>query len=220
MSKVHPSAVLAELLAATYRPERKKALQELYSLCEAQAAGSVKDFSTATIGKVAWKLGILGKKTLSNKKQSAALISLIESWSAYAGGDRVQAPSLERSALTEKLLTIPDPALRVLIQSQLAERDRLVAQVNLLKASTKLTVDLRSSGPEVGVGGPDGQKLPRLRDSELAALRAVIAPKFLLDEGWTEGSHGEIIASENGRQIFPKGFLSALRKICGESDGC
>lgn len=214
MSKIHPNLVLEELLAKTYRPERKKALQSIHALCEAQSAGTAKDMRVSTIGALAEKLGILSRKTLSNP-QSAPLVDLIKAWEGYVGGD-TPPQDLGRSVIFEKLLTIPDLALRVLIQSRLAERDKLLAQVNLLKGASDLFIDRRSSSPATGIAGANGATLLRLRDSELTALRVVLAPKFLEGEGWVEGSHGEVVDGETRRQVFPKGFLTALRRVCGE----
>lgn len=216
MSSIHPNAVLEELLAHTHRPERIEALRRLHSLCEAQSSGTAKDFRVSTIGVMAEKLGIIKKKTLSNKS-SAALVTLIDAWAGYAGGN-VHIKDMGRSIISEKLVTIPDLALRVLIQSRLAERDKLLAQLNLLKGAASLFVDRRSSAPVATVASSSGGDLLRLRDSETAALRSVLSPQFLEGEGWVEGSHGEVVDSETRRQVFPKGFLTALRRICGEPE--
>ncbi len=216
MEKVHPQVVLEELLAATHRPERQAVLRKLHAICEGQAKGSVQDLSVATIGKMAEAMQVLKKKTLSNKS-SAPLVTLIEAWANFVGRDKVSPPDVARSAIQSRLTSIPDPALRFLVQSGLAERDKLQNQLNLLKAATTLYVDRGQDAR--GGGHAESLSNRALAGSELSALMQVLEPRFLADEGWVEGSQGEICDVESGRRIFPKGFLSALRRICGQPEG-
>lgn len=211
IGRPHPNEVLEQLLASTHRPERQATLRGLHKVCAAQAAGSSNTFDVRTIGTIAEALGVLKKKTLSNKS-SADLVTLIKSWAAYAGREAAPASDPTRSAITDKLLTIQDPALRALIQTRLAERDRLISQVNLLKAATTLVIDRRPSSSVVTSGPTEALPL-QLLPSELSALRQVLSPEFLFDEGWREGADGEVCDLETGRRVFPKAFLTALRRI-------
>ncbi len=211
INRLHPNEVLEQLLASTHRPERQATLRGLHAVCEAQADGSSNSFDVRTIGTIAEALGVLKKKTLSNKS-SADLVTLIKAWAGYAGRDGTTTPDPTRSAIAEKLLTIQDPALRALIQSRLAERDRLISQVNLLKAATTLVIDRRTTSSVVTSAPTEGLPL-QLLPSELSALRQVLSPQFLFDEGWTEGADGEVCDLETGRRVFPKAFLTALRRV-------
>jgi hypothetical protein len=210
MTKIHPNEVLEGLLASTHRPERKTALLEIHAICELLAQGNARDFSVGTIGTIAESKGLIKRKTLFNKS-SKGIVTLIEAWAAFAGRNDAEPPDLGRAAIEDKLMTIPDPALRALIQSRLAERQKLISQVNLLKAATKIDINMSAPPSESSSGG---KSLPHmLQESEMAALRHVLGPTFLSDEGWVEGRHGEVFVNETGRRIFPKGFLSALRRV-------
>jgi hypothetical protein len=211
MTFLHPSFLLDELLSKTHRPERQGALRGIYAVCEAQAKGTARDFSVSTIGTLCESLGILKKKTLSNAS-SADLLALIEAWRTFAGREVEPKPDESRPTIEKMLLAIPDPALRMLIQGQLAERSRLISQVNLLKSTTTLTIN-RSAVGKPTPKEPDERPAVRLPDSEIAALREVLTSQFLFDEGWEEGSDGEVRDTGTGRRIFPKGFLSALRRV-------
>ncbi|MDF2464628.1 MAG: alpha/beta hydrolase fold [Ramlibacter sp.] len=210
---VHPNSILEQLLADTHRPERKATLKSIHAICEAQARGTAKDFSLGAIGAIAESLGVMTRKSLSNPG-SAGLVTLIRAWADYVGAGKVARPSRVRDAIGDRLLTIPDPALRALIQARLAERDRLFSQVNLLKAATTIVVDRRPPG--LLAPKPGGVELS---NSQARALREVLEPAFLSDEGWVEGSDGEVLDAESGRRIFPKGFLSALRAVLGGKPG-
>jgi hypothetical protein len=209
-SDLHPKVVLERLLAATHRPERRAALKGIHAICEAQAAGTARDFALGTIGALAEALGLLKKKTLSNKS-SAELVSLIAAWQRYAGSDRLPIADPARTVIEEKLLSIPDPAFRTLLQSRLAERDKLVSQVNLLKSATTIVID--RSPHQASAPQPVRPLQLELPYSELSALRQVLSSTFLSDEGWAEGPDGEILVVNNGRRIFPKGFLTLLRRV-------
>jgi hypothetical protein len=41
--------------------------------------------------------------------------------------------------------------------------------------------------------------------------------EFLDDQGWREGSHGEIL-NKVGTTVFDAGFVSAIRKVLGDSN--
>jgi hypothetical protein len=56
----------------------------------------------------------------------------------------------------------------------------------------------------------------QLTRSERDALRKAISPKSLNDEGWREGSHGEIL-NDTDRTLFDVGFASAIRKVLVDS---
>jgi hypothetical protein len=205
---VHPDDVLAQLLARTHRLERKKTLKGLHAICAAQAK-STKDFSRQAIGSLAEGLGVIKKKSLSNKG-SAGLVTLIDAWDTYIGGDRPRTQDRVLTSIQDRLLTIPDPALRALIQGRLAERNKLQAQVNLLKAAVTIEVDRRvlPTSPL-----PNAAKQLEFAGSEVAAVRRVLSATFLTDEGWAEGKDGEVLEVDTGRRVFPKGFLTALRKV-------
>ncbi|MFM0633058.1 gamma-mobile-trio protein GmtX, partial [Paraburkholderia xenovorans] len=144
--------------------------------------------------------------------------TLIEAWAAYAGPP---APKPSKTlASHEYLMRIEDPAIRSIMQAIIAERDKLRAQLNVLKANSQVTVDRRPLGatvagapglPPVTVLAPAAQLTP----SEREALQKAVSADYLERCGLREGSHGEIL-NERGRTLFEVGFARAIRRILGD----
>lgn len=117
-------------------------------------------------------------------------------------------------------MRIEDPAVRSIMQATMVERDKLRAQLNLLKSQTVVTVDRRPLGATIVPGG-DGHPIAvltmdaQLTESEREALRHAVSAPFLDDQGWRTGTHGEIL-TERGRTVFKVGFTRAIRKVLGE----
>lgn len=141
----------------------------------------------------------------------------IEAWSAYAGPAEPRPP--KTLASHDYLMRIEDPAIRSIMQAIIAERDKLKAQLNVLKANAQVTVDRRplgatisaSPGAEpVAVLTPSAQLTP----SEREALLKAVSAGYLEERGLKEGSHGEIV-NERGRTVFEVGFARAIREILG-----
>jgi hypothetical protein len=148
--------------------------------------------------------GIMKGRALYNA-QSADYRTLIEAWAAYAG------PSTPRPAKTlashEYLMRIDDPAIRSIMQSIIVERDKLKAQVNVLKANTHVTVDRRPLGADISVA-------PGAQPVTVLALQKAVSADYLDERGLREGSHGEVV-NERGRVVFEVGFIRAVRKVLG-----
>ncbi len=121
----------------------------------------------------------------------------------------------------EYLMRIEDPAIRSIMQAIIAERDKLKVQLNVLKTQTQLTVDRRPLGATI-VPTPSTYSAAvatmseHLTPSERNALQNAISHEFLEDQGWQEGSHGEI-TNAKGRTLFDVGFARAIRKILGRN---
>jgi hypothetical protein len=211
---VHPDFVLQALLAKGARSNRRANLMKMHELCQRQHETGSRDFSLSTIGRLAEAAGILKGRVLYNA-QSADYKVLIEAWGAYAGPPQ---PKLPRTlASHEYLRRIEDPAIRSIIQAIIAERDKLKAQLNVLKANTQVIVDRRPQGATLAVS-PGSQPIAivalsaQLTSSEREALQKAISPAYLEERGLQEGSHGEI-TNEHGRTVFEVGFARAIRKV-------
>jgi hypothetical protein len=90
-----------------------------------------------------------------------------------------------------------------------------------MKSKAYITVDRRPLGATVvtnPVMGPTFvlEMKAQLTPSERDALRKAISSKFLSDEGWREGSHGEIL-NHADRTLFDVGFTTAIRKVLTDS---
>lgn len=216
MTDIHPDAVLASLLDKGARSNRRANLAKMHELCRREHAHGSRDFSLPAIGRLAEAEGILKGRALYNAP-SADYRALIEAWAAYAGPALPKPP--KAMASHDYLMRIDDPAIRCIMQATIAERDKLKAQLNVLKANTQVTVDRRPLGATVSAA-PGTQPVAilavsaQLTPSEREALQKAVSASYLEERGLKEGSHGEII-NERGRTVFEVGFARAIRKVLG-----
>ncbi|KWR90686.1 gamma-mobile-trio protein GmtX [Cupriavidus sp. IDO] len=211
---IHPDAVLESLLAKGGRSNRRAGLAKMQELCRRQHETGSRDFSLPAIGRLAEAEGIMKGRALYNA-QSADYRTLIEAWAAYAGPPAPKPP--KTLASHEYLMRIEDPAIRSIMQAIIAERDKLKAQLNVLKANTQVTVDRRPLGATIAAA-PGTQPVTvlapsaQLTPSEREALQNAVSADYLENQGLREGSHGEIV-NARGRTVFEVGFARAIRKV-------
>lgn len=214
---IHPDAVLEALLVKAARSNRRANLAKMHELCRRQHEAGSRDFTLPAIGRLVEAEGIMKGRALYNA-QSADYKALIEAWAAYAGPPAPKAPKLLASH--DYLMRIEDPAIRSIMQAIIAERDKLKAQLNVLKANTQVTVDRRPLGASVS-SAPGAQPVAvlalsaQLTPSERDALQKAVSADYLEERGLKEGSHGEIL-NERGRTVFEVGFARAIRKVLGD----
>ncbi|WP_176000370.1 gamma-mobile-trio protein GmtX [Burkholderia vietnamiensis] len=215
-TNIHPDTVLESLLAKGGRSNRRANLMKMHELCRRQHEAGSRDFSLPTVGRLAEAEGIIKGRVLYNA-QSVDYKALIEAWAAYSGPPALKPP--KTLASHEYLMRIEDPAIRSIMQSIIAERDKLKAQLNVLKANVQVTVDRRSfSAAVTAASGAQPQSVTVLAmaaqftPSERDALQKAVSADFLEARGLREGSHGEII-NDRGRTVFEVGFARAIRKV-------
>ncbi|MFG6412475.1 gamma-mobile-trio protein GmtX [Roseateles sp. DC23W] len=204
-----PDTVFQELLAANPRPQKVRNLNALHELCRDHHATGGRDFTLPTIGKFCQDKGIFAKGRALYNEPAADYRKLIEAWARLAG----PAPVKVRKELStdEYVSRIPDPAIRMLVQSTIAERNKLKSQLNMLRSTKVLEVDRR---PVVDVQPLIGNPAAGLTASEKEALAKAVSKKFLDRKGWEEIALGEIV-DESGRTLFDPGFGTGLRKLLG-----
>lgn len=216
---IHPDAILDSLLAKGGRAQRRSNLVKVNELCRRRHQMGERDFTIPAIGRLIESEGIMKGRALYNAP-SADYRALIEAWSAYAGPPVSKQP--KALASSEFLMRIDDPAIRSIMQATITERDKLRAQLSVLKAHTQVVVDRRPlalSTPAVAPSQPStGPSIPMLTPSEREALSRAISPDYLAERGLREGSHGEIM-NERGRTIFEVGFARGIRKLLNRSNG-
>jgi len=202
----HPDALLTELLEKGGRPLKLRNLRSIHELCRDQHKAGSREISVATIGKLCEQEGFLKARGLYNAGL-ADYRTLIECWAAFAGPPPPK--PVKQLATDDYLYRIDDPAIRALVQVVIAERNKLKAQLNTLKANTTIVVDRRPA-QAINTKGA----IPSFTDSERKALAKALSAGFLESQGWREVNFGEIV-NERGRTVFDPGFATALRKSLG-----
>jgi hypothetical protein len=216
MTEIHPDAVLESLLNKGGRSNRRANLAKMHELCRKRHEAGQRDFSLPIIGRLAEVEGIMKGRALYNAP-SADYRTLIEAWATYAGPPAPKPP--KNLASHEYLMRIEDPAIRSIMQAIIGERDKLKAQLNVLKANSLVTVDRRPLGAAIAAA-PGSQPVAvlafsaQLTPSEREALQKAVSAEYLEERGLHEGSHGEILTS-NARTVFEVGFARAIRKVLG-----
>ncbi len=216
MRSDHPDTVIENLISAQQGKKKIDSLKRLHTICRHQYASGSNDFSIGTIGRLCAKNGLFSEKTLYNCT-SSDYRTLIEAWSVFAGDSRPQAGV--EIAVDKFYSRISDPALRSVIQSLVHERDKLKAQVNTLKSSIVIGLDLKDShfalalkNSRLPLAQKTGPQPLSLTPSEVEALEDVLSKRFQEENNLTESPFGEL-QSVNGREIFRTGFTIAIRKI-------
>jgi len=215
----HPDDVLGALIEGCTREQKRVNLTRLHDLCAAQHAGT-KVFSLPVIGKLWEATGGIKARALYNAP-SEDYRTLIKAWEQFSGPVKPRTEEAKLKASHEFIERIDDPAIRALVHRALIDRDRLRAEVNLLKSLTHLNLDQSPSAPDIVVAS--SPPLPQhdlssqgptfaLTPSEREALERAISTEFLDDQGWTEGRSGEVL-NEKGRRLFEPGFTRAIRKV-------
>lgn len=211
----NPNQLLEALCAGT-RPQKRKNLEIVHQVCAQLHRLGSKDFSLATVGRMSEERGGMSLRALYNAT-SSDFKALIRAWAEFAA-DKVSEARHRESlpADTSLLRKLSDPALRALVGSIIAERDRLRSEVKVLKSNANVVIDKRVLPGHVNVT-PQGQVIQvvssaGLSETEKEALAQAISPEFLRHEGWAEGENGEIV-NARGRKLFDIGFTNAIRKL-------
>lgn len=213
---MHPDELLDQL-KANANPRKQKNLDIIHAVCREQYERGSKDFSVATISRIAQERGGPVTSTIHNKTGDD-FKGLIKAWASHTGGVIRKVRKETNNPVWDLLDRIPDPAVRSVMGIVLAENKKLRGEVNLLKQHANIAIDYRDKSGDNDKSARPGEYLPAdigLTDSEKEALRHAISEKLLTEEGWKEDKHGRIL-TERGSPIFKIGFATAIRKILGE----
>lgn len=212
---MNPEQLLDQLkTSATIR--KVKSLEVLNAVCREQFERGSKDFTIATIGRLSEEKGGPAAQSIRNKTGDD-FKALISAWVNHTGGSTKRQPKLNDNPLYAVLEKIPDPAVRAVMGSVLADNKKLKGEVNLLKRNAQVVIDQRPATVTASMSPQMVQILPvftGLTDSEKEALRHAISDKLMSDEGWRIDESGRIL-NERGRTVFKAGFALAIRKVLG-----
>lgn len=218
---MHPDDFLVQLKAKS-NPRKQRNLEIIHAVCKEQSERGSKDFTIATVAKYAKIAGGPAASTIHNRTGDD-FKALIAVWSAHVGGEEKKPRPVAEDPFTTVLDQIDNPAVRALMGAVLAENKKLKREINLLKANTDVTIDLRGgSGPVKSSHSANDRSLPigfealpatvTFTSSERDALLHAISERLLVDEGWKNDAYGRILTNA-GRQIFKPGFLTAVSKV-------
>lgn len=216
---IHPNVILQELLAKNPRKDKAEKLRQLNDICASHYAKSkiIRDFTLPSIGRICRMQGLFKTERTLYNACSKDYCDLINAWAAYSGPSSVKVSKIRPDVPVEHqyLLKIEDHALRSIIQSIIAQRDKLNKQLNIMKSQLKIQVDQRPVSTVVSIDEPSEWKTknePFLTDSEINALKKAISAEFMEDQGWLAGSDGEVYTA-GGAIVFDPGFVTAIKKI-------
>jgi hypothetical protein len=212
---MHPDDLI-EQLKKTATPRKQRSLDIIFEVCREQFERGSRDFSVATIARIAANRGGPSKGAIHNATGDDYK-GLIKAWAEHTGGVTRKVRQVSANPYTALIEKIENPALRSMMNGILAENRQMRREITLLKAEGNRMIDMR---PLAAESREVVQILPAshgLYPTEVDALRHAVSDRLLRDEGWTTDSEGRIL-SETGRVIFKPGFVSAIHKIIGDGD--
>lgn len=213
-----PETVLAELKAKLGTRAHQN-LDNVHAVCRAisnePGDPARKDYSLATIGK---RLTQQQKGPSYNTLQTPTgghFKTLIRAWADYQGALMVKHTIPRIPTADDELLRhIPDIALRSSVGFRLAQGRRALAELDLLKGKTTLTVDMR---PKDGLPHAQGTSLlpvePSfvLSPSEREVIEKALDERHLDRFGITISGAGEYVVKD--KALFGAGFAPILRNV-------
>lgn len=217
--------VILESLKESKTTKTQQSLDKLNETLREYYERGDRDFSITSIGRLSAKDGGIGYESIratTNKHYR----DLIEAWAAKAKTTTkkpLSAQSRSRRVPQDNqlLMRIPDPALRVLFGQIIAERNRYRTQLNILKNQAEVVIDKRPVRQFEASTKLSVELLPPLKgivsDNELKALRFAGTDECIERQGWVITQAGQV-KDELGDEVFPRGFMTGLRKLLDEVD--
>ncbi len=214
MKSVDPKQMLNEL-KSTVSIRKQHTLDLIYEILERHAESGNCDFSIATIGRLVSDAGGPSVQALRNSG-GLEYRRLIEAW-AVSQGTTLKKPSSKKqnqipSQDEDILKRIDDAALRAVVGSIIAERNRLKNEIRTLKSQTILTIDRRPANHIVSNASQPLAETNLLSELEQEALKHAISDKLLKNRGWRMFDNGRI-KDENNRHLYKPGYVSAIEKL-------
>ena len=205
-------------------PRTQSNLDSLNDILKAHAESGKRDFCITTIGRVSAEKGGPGYEAV-RATRNLHFRTLIEQWASKSSATTTKplSPTARSKSIPQdyKLLErISDVAVRALFGQIIAERNKYLKEVNLLKQQANITIDkrpVRQFDAE-----PIVELLPSLtgvlNKSEKEALAYAISDECMKTHNWETTLAGQVKDMEYNTEIFPRGFATGLRKVLGEVD--
>ena len=207
-------------------PRTQQSLDKLNGILQAYAESGQRDFSITQIGRISAAEGGPGYEAL-RATRNKHYRNLIEAW-AQKCKTHTKKPlgpnSRSKSIPTDNQLLerIPDAAVRALFGQIIAERNRYRNEINLLKQHVNITIDKRPVRHFDVAAETTVEVLPAfsniLIEAEKKALAYAISDECMERNGWESTQAGQVKDKEYKTEIFPRGFITGLRKTLSEID--
>jgi len=209
---MHPDDLLDQL-KTTAKPRKQKTLDLIHEVCREQYERGSKDFSVATIARIAADRGGPSKGAIHNATGDDYK-GLIKAWAEHTGGVTRKIRQVSENPYSALIDKIENPALRSMMNGILAENRQMRREITLLKAEGNRVIDMRpqSTEPRETV-----QILPAsygLYSTEIEALCHAVSARLFEEEGWTTDAEGRVF-NDTKRAIYKPGYVTAIRKIIG-----
>ncbi|EGM77963.1 hypothetical protein Rhein_1909 [Rheinheimera sp. A13L] len=207
-------------------PRTQQNLDKLNDILKTYAESGQRDFSITQMGRVSAAEGGPGYEAL-RATRNGHYRTLIEAWAqkCKTNTKKPLSPTSRSKSVPQdyKLLErIPDPAVRALFGQIIAERNRYRNEVNLLKQHANITIDKRPVRQFDASAEPSIEFLPSLSgiltESEKKALAYAISDECMEKNDWQTTQAGQVKDMEYNAEVFPRGFVTGLRKVLGEVD--
>ncbi len=219
---IQPEEVLKTLLSKQHRRDKEDKLQRLHKLCSLEygRGANRRDLSLSNMSKIAESDGLFRARTIYNV-QSEDYRTLIHAWDSFTGKspEKIASRKIEGHKRYDFLQKIEDPAVRSLCQIGLMERDKFLAELNMVKSETEIVIDMRPAAsipPNTGADLLPFADILNLTESELRSLESAIDPSTWSERQWRLGTAGEVV-DRHERFIFLPGFVTAISKILGRA---
>lgn len=209
---------LLEQLKSGAKAQKIRNLDLIHQICQEQFERGGKDFSIATIGRLSEQKGGPIVQSLRNKNGEDFRV-LMQAWANYTGGLLKRPQKVNETPLQSVLNKIEDPAVRAVMGSIITENTRLKGQINLLKRTANVVVDMRPQKVYQTQTVELLSPVADLTESEREALKHAISEAFFQAEGWTAEENGRVKNSK-GRVLYKPGYVTVIKKILenGHSD--
>lgn len=207
-------------------PRTQNNLDTLNAILKAYADSSQHDFSITQIGRISAAQGGPAYEAL-RATRNIHYRALIEAWAAKCKTNTKKplSPTSRSKSIPQDnqlLERIPDAAVRALFGQIIAERNRYLKEVNLLKQHANIVIDKRPVRQFSATSEPSIEVLPSLSgiltESEKNALAYAISDECMKKHNWQTTHAGQVKDMEYNTEIFPRGFATGLRKVLGDVD--
>jgi hypothetical protein len=232
--KITAEQLYQQLQAATRSKQKKRSLELLWRVLNEQRERGSQNFSIAMIGRLTGALGGPKEQTIRNEA-GAEYRHLIRMFADESSSSKMATARGRKGSLEDEILAgIRDIALRARVGIILAEKRKLMSELNMLRSAIQreyiipeIKVKRQNTaaatappalftGAESAVSGrvdilpPDRRFLPQ----EIRAVEHFLSAEHLATHGWIVTQDGALKREAGkGPMIAKPGFAPALRKL-------